>query len=77
MVSPMMGAIILESSKISTILWIDVITFLIAFGALKVATRLHDEKESEISNNYFLTGNLISILIAMLDAIIAKELYHF
>ena len=45
---------------------------LIAFGALKLGTRLHEEKESEISNNYFLVGNLISILLAMLYAIITE-----
>ena len=48
---------------------------LIAFGALKLGTRLHKEKESEISNSYFLMGNLISILLAMLYAIITKKLW--
>jgi len=48
---------------------------LIAFGALKLGTRLHEEKESEISNSYFLVGNLISILLAMLYAIITKKLW--
>ena len=35
---------------------------IIAFAALKLGTRLHEEKGNEISNTYFLTGNLISIL---------------
>lgn len=48
---------------------------LIAFGALKIGTRLHEDKETEISNNYFLVGNLISILLAMLYAIITKKLW--
>jgi len=48
---------------------------LIAFGALKLGTRLHEEKESEISNSYFLVGNLVSILLAMLYAIITKKLW--
>lgn len=47
---------------------------IIAFGALKLGTRLHEEKGSEISNTYFLTGNLISILMAMIYAIVTKEL---
>lgn len=49
---------------------------LIAFAALKLGTRLHDEEKVEISNNYFLLGNLLSILIAMLCAIVANRLLH-
>lgn len=48
---------------------------LIAFGALKLGTRLYEDKESDISNSYFLVGNLISILLAMLYAIITKKLW--
>lgn len=47
---------------------------LIAFGALKIGTRLHEDKKTKISNDYFLVGNLISILLAMLYAIIAQKL---
>jgi hypothetical protein len=48
---------------------------LIAFGALKIGTRLHEDKQSKISNNYFLVGNLISLLLAMLYAIIAQQFW--
>jgi hypothetical protein len=48
---------------------------LIAFGALKIGTRLHEDKATKISNNYFLVGNLISILLSMLYAIIAKSVW--
>ena len=48
---------------------------LIAFGALKIGTRLHEDRALKISNNYFLVGNLISILLAMLYAIIAKKFW--
>ncbi|MEA1991969.1 MAG: hypothetical protein U9N58_07225, partial [Thermodesulfobacteriota bacterium] len=48
---------------------------LIAFGALKLGTRLHEEKQDEISNNYFLLGNLILIFLSMLYTIITKELW--
>ena len=41
---------------------------IIAFGALKLGTRLHEEKANNISNTYFLVGNLISILLAMIYA---------
>lgn len=46
---------------------------LIAFGALKIGTRLHEDKQNKISNDYFLVGNLISLLLAMLYAIIAQQ----
>ena len=49
---------------------------LIAFGALKIGTRLHEDKQSKISNNYFLVGNLLSILLAMLYAIIAQRFWN-
>jgi len=48
---------------------------LIAFGALKICARLHAEKKSKTSNTYFLMGNLISILLAMLYAIIAQKFW--
>jgi hypothetical protein len=48
---------------------------LIAFGALKICARLHAEKKSKISNTYFLMGNLISILLAMLYAIVAQQFW--
>ena len=48
---------------------------LIAFGALKIGTRLHEDKKNKISNTYFLVGNLISILLAMLYTIIAQQFW--
>ena len=48
---------------------------LIAFGALKLGTRLHEEKESSISNAYFLVGNLTSMFLAMAYAIIVRVLW--
>jgi hypothetical protein len=35
-----------------------------AFAALKIGTRIND-KEHKISNDYFLIGNLISLLAAL------------
>ena len=49
---------------------------LIAFGALKLGTRLATEQKSTISNDYFLVGNLISILLALVYTIIVKELWN-
>ncbi|OGR29278.1 MAG: hypothetical protein A2X79_08375 [Desulfuromonadaceae bacterium GWB2_53_15] len=45
-------------------------TVLVMFGALKLGTRLHDETDKIVSNNYFLIGNLLSAFIAIADAII-------
>lgn len=47
---------------------------LIAFAAMKLGTRLHEEQNSDISNTYFLTGNLLSILLAMVSSIIIKAM---
>ena len=46
---------------------------LIAFSAIKLGTRLDDERKKKVSNEYFLTGNLISILFSMLYAVIATQ----
>jgi hypothetical protein len=42
------------------------------FGALKIGTRLESEKGSKVSNEYFLIGNLLSVLFV----IIYYLLYH-
>jgi hypothetical protein len=39
---------------------------IIAFGALKIGTRVHEDKDSKISNNYFLVGNFISLLATII-----------
>ena len=39
---------------------------LIVFGTLKIGSRLHEAKSDESFNNFYLTGNLISILAAIL-----------
>lgn len=43
---------------------------LTAFGALKISTRLTEDQNDHISNTYFLIGNLLSILFAMIYAVI-------
>jgi len=48
---------------------------LIAFGAMKLGTRLHEEQGTEISNTYFLVGNLLSILFAMVGSIVTKAIW--
>lgn len=63
---------ILERAVLYTGLLYGFPQILIAFGALKLGTRLHEDQRSEISNNYFLVGNLISMFLAMLYTVIAK-----
>jgi hypothetical protein len=43
---------------------------------MKLGTRLHTEKESAISNTYFLVGNFLSILLAMVGSVITKTLWQ-
>lgn len=48
-------------------------TVLIVLGALKLGTRIReDEKDQRISNDYFLIGNLISFLIAIIYTFIVN-----
>jgi len=37
---------------------------LTVFGALKIATRIKD-KDDHVSNDYFLIGNIVSVMLAM------------
>jgi hypothetical protein len=47
---------------------------LTAFGALKISTRLREDQDDHISNTYFLAGNLISLLLAMVYAWVIRDL---
>jgi hypothetical protein len=67
---------ILERLVIFVGLTSDYSSVLVMFGALKLGTRLHDEGNKTISNNYFLIGNFISALIAIAATIAAKHLIH-
>lgn len=64
----------LERLVLFTALLHDYPQMLIAFGAMKLGTRLHDEKKMEISNTYFLVGNLLSIFMAILMTVITRRL---
>lgn len=43
---------------------------IIAFGALKIGTRF--QQNNKVSNDYFLIGNFISLLIAIFFVVLAK-----
>ena len=45
---------------------------IIAFGALKIGTRF--QKNSKVSNDYFLIGNFISLLTALLFSILVLRI---
>ncbi len=47
---------------------------LIVFGALKLGTRLYQDKNEDITNNYFLIGNFVSLLMAMIYTIVTQRL---
>jgi len=53
----------LERFFIYIILLVELPQGLAFFGALKIATRLKDD--DKISNDYFLTGNLLSVLLVI------------
>lgn len=66
---------ILERLVLFTVLIHGYPQILIAFAAIKLGTRLHEEQNTEISNTYFLAGNFISILLAMISSIIVKAIW--
>jgi hypothetical protein len=49
-------------------------TIIIFFSALKLGTRLKEQQEPKISNDYFLVGNVTSIIIAITEYLIYQKL---
>jgi hypothetical protein len=45
---------------------------LTALAAIKLGTRLQRDKDSEVSNNYFYIGNVLSILLALAYTMTAR-----
>lgn len=43
---------------------------LTVFGALKIGTRLKEDQGNRISNDYFLVGNMISLLMVLVTYLI-------
>jgi hypothetical protein len=71
---------VLERLVLSVGIAHGIITVIIAFGVLKVATKLslsaadHNADHVQNHNDYFLIGNLLSILFAVVYALIAVNL---
>ncbi|MEM6642161.1 MAG: hypothetical protein AAF616_04200 [Bacteroidota bacterium] len=61
----------LERGFVYVMLMVELSAGLAFFGALKIATRLKDD--DKISNDYFLTGNFISVLIAVAYYLLSKQ----
>jgi len=61
-----------ERAFVLTILWFNLASALTLLGALKIATRIKDE--DKVSNDFFLLGNLISVLFGVLYFVILKNL---
>ena len=49
----------------------SVMTF---FGAVKLGTRLDDDKKNRVSNDYFLVGNLVSVLLVVASYLFCKKM---
>ena len=50
---------------------------LTVFGALKIGTRLDDDKKQQVSNDYFFIGNIISVLISILYYLLASKWINY
>jgi hypothetical protein len=55
-------------------LYLNFPQMLIAFGALKVGTRLGQDKDCKISNDYYLVGNLVSVFLVFLTYFLCRDL---
>lgn len=67
----------LERACLFFSLYLNFPQMLIAFGALKVGTRLGKDKDSKVSNDYYLIGNLISIFLVFLTFFLCRDYYEY
>ncbi len=49
---------------------------IVVFGAIKLGTRLDNDKDTKVSNDYFLIGNLLSIAAATGIYLLVKDFIH-
>ena len=45
---------------------------LAAFGAFKLGTRLKQDNDDHVSNDYFLVGNMMSLLIVLIEILLCR-----
>lgn len=65
---------VLERGCLFFSLYLNFPQMLIAFGALKVGTRLGQDKDCKISNDYYLVGNLVSVFLVFLTYFLCRDL---
>jgi energy-converting hydrogenase Eha subunit B len=63
---------LLERTFVVLVLVLELPSALTVLGALKIATRIKDE-ESKVSNDFFLMGNLISIIFGIVYYLLYLE----
>jgi hypothetical protein len=64
---------VLERTFVVVTLNFDMVSALTLLGALKIATRIKDT-EDKISNDFFLIGNLMSVMFAVVYFVIIRKL---
>ncbi len=62
----------LERTFVVVTLHFDMVSSLTLLGALKIATRIKDT-DDKVSNDFFLIGNLISVLFAIVYYVLLKD----
>ncbi|MCS6975339.1 MAG: hypothetical protein NZM13_12720, partial [Cyclobacteriaceae bacterium] len=64
---------VIERIFVLTVLCLEVASALTLLGALKIATRFK-ENENKVSNDFFLIGNLISVLFGFVYFVVLRNL---
>jgi len=52
-------------------------SILVLFGALKIGTRISGSKDDNISNDYFLVGNLASVLLVLIASAFVGTMLNY
>jgi len=66
---------VIERFFVVTTVFLDLASALTLLGALKIATRIKDA-EDKVSNDFFLMGNLVSILFGIGYCIFLKRMFE-
>ena len=68
-----MGRMAMVAFCLSMGLILGVQSVIIAFGALKIGTRLTPSSRHRVANDYYLIGNLTSIILALIEFHLCKS----
>lgn len=61
-----------ERGFLTLTFWLNFPVALVFFSALKLGTRLDEESQSKYSNDQFLIGNMLSVLVAIIYYLLLK-----